>query len=284
MLPVVALIVPPDQPPELVLEAAREAEGRGIEELWLWEDCFATSGLAPAAAILGGTQRLRVGIGLMPVPLRAAALTAMEIATLARMFPGRFRPGLGHGVREWMAQAGVAVDSPLTLLREHTEAIIALLRGQEVSRAGRYVQLDRVRLRHPPEVVPGVLVGGRGPRTLAVAGELADGVIVDDAAPKGSPSPARVREVIDQVVQARKAAGREGRPDVVAFLPTADGVTAEQLGVHLRTLGEAGATTVAALAGGVDGPPHAGDQLLCFVDVLAQASDVLAQASDGPRG
>jgi alkanesulfonate monooxygenase SsuD/methylene tetrahydromethanopterin reductase-like flavin-dependent oxidoreductase (luciferase family) len=51
----------------------RAAEEAGLEELWLWEDCFAESGVAPAAAVLGWTQRLRVGIGLLPVPLRNVA-------------------------------------------------------------------------------------------------------------------------------------------------------------------------------------------------------------------
>ena len=47
-----------------------------------------------------------VGIGLLPVPLRNVALTAMEIATLDRLFPGRLVPGVGHGVLDWMGQVG----------------------------------------------------------------------------------------------------------------------------------------------------------------------------------
>ena len=68
-----------------------------------------------------------MGVGLLPVPLRNPALAAMEIATVARMFPGRFLPGLGHGVIPWMVQAGAAVASPITLLREYTVAARALL-------------------------------------------------------------------------------------------------------------------------------------------------------------
>src|SRR5690606_23148765 len=195
----VALIQPAFQPPELMVGVAQAAEAAGLEEVWLWEDCFYTSGVAPAAAILAATERLRVGIGLMPVPLRAPSLTAMEIGALARMFPGRFLPGLGHGVLEWMGQAGVRVDSPITLLREHLEAIAALLRGEEVSSNGRYVSLDRVRLSFPPEVVPPLFVGGRGPKTLALAGALADGVVLDEIAPEGRPDTARVQDVASHV-------------------------------------------------------------------------------------
>jgi len=52
------------------------------------------------------------------VPLRNVALTAMEIATLARLFPGRLTAGIGHGVQDWMGQAGAKVESPMTLARE----------------------------------------------------------------------------------------------------------------------------------------------------------------------
>ena len=83
------------------------------------EDCFRESGIASAAAALAWTEGLRVGIGLLPVPLCNAALTAMEIATLDRMFPGRAVIGVGHGVRDWMGQVGARVESPLTLLREY---------------------------------------------------------------------------------------------------------------------------------------------------------------------
>ena len=121
-----------------------------MAQLWLWEDSFFEGGIASAAAALAWTSRLQVGIGLLPVPLRNPALTAMEIATVARLFPGRFLPGLGHGVLDWMAQAGAAVASPMTLLREYTAAVRALLAGERVSTEGRYVRLDGVALEWPP--------------------------------------------------------------------------------------------------------------------------------------
>ena len=157
------------------------AEAAGVAELWLWEDCFLEGGLTTAAAALAWSERLVVGVGLLPVPLRNPALAAMEmeIATLARLFPDRLVVTLGHGVQEWMAQVGSSVDSPLTLLREHTVAVRSLLAGETVDVSGRYVHLDRIALDWPPPCPPRLLVGGRGPRTVALAGELADGVLLD---------------------------------------------------------------------------------------------------------
>ena len=142
-----AAIFPAAQPPERL--GAVAAEAAGLTQLWIWEDCFAESGIATATAILAATGNVAVGIGLLPVPLRNVALTAMEIATLARLFPGRLTAGIGHGVQDWMSQVGAKAGSPMTLLREYTTALYALLHGDRVTTHGRYVHLDGVALDWP---------------------------------------------------------------------------------------------------------------------------------------
>ena len=103
-------IFTPTFPPEHMQATARAAETAGVPELWLWEDCFRESAFAAAAAALACTERLSVGIGVAPMPLRNVALTAMEIATLERMFPGRVIPGVGHGTQSWMGQVGARAE------------------------------------------------------------------------------------------------------------------------------------------------------------------------------
>ena len=236
-----AAIFPPSQPPERLGAVAAAAESAGLEQLWVWEDCFAESGIATAAAILAATSRVTVGIGLLPVPLRNVALTAMEIATLSRLFPGRLTPGVGHGVLNWMGQVGARAESPMTLLREYTGALHALLHGKTVTTHGRYVHLDDVTLAWPPTEVPPLLVGGIRPRTVSLAGELADGVIIP-----GGVSPEEVRTSMGHL-HGQRSAGR-GPADVVVFISApADGPAA---GVA-ATVGEyaaAGATHVAVNA------------------------------------
>jgi alkanesulfonate monooxygenase SsuD/methylene tetrahydromethanopterin reductase-like flavin-dependent oxidoreductase (luciferase family) len=155
------------------------AERAGVAELWLWEDCFLQGGIAQAAVALASSETLTVGLGVLPTPLRNVVATAMEIATLEAMFSGRLRVGIGHGVQDWMRQAGAAVASPLTLMREYVTALSDLLAGRSVTVDGRYVRLADVRLDWPPQQRVPVLIGGTGPKTLALAGELADGVILD---------------------------------------------------------------------------------------------------------
>ena len=218
----VGAIALPYQPLERYLPIARTADEAGLEELWLWEDCFAASGLGAAAALLGATGRLRVGVGVMPVPLRNVAVLAMEIATLDRLFPGRLIVGLGHGVQDWMGQVGARPRSMLGLFREYAVALRALLDGEEVTVDGEYVHLDRVRLAAPPERRVPFYAGVTGPRSLRLAGEVADGAVL-----VGSTSPAgveRARGLLEEGAPAERAE----RQHVVQYLPAAIGPDAEE--------------------------------------------------------
>ena len=56
-----------DRPIETLAECARLAERARLDELWLWEDCFLAGGIAACATALAATERITVGIGIMPV-------------------------------------------------------------------------------------------------------------------------------------------------------------------------------------------------------------------------
>lgn len=219
--PTLGVIFLPSYPPERLKSVALQADRLGLPELWLWEDCFKEGGLTTAAAALAWTSQLRVGIGLLPVPLRNVALSAMELSTLDRMFPGRTVLGIGHGVLEWMEQVGARAESPMTLLREYTVALRRLLSGDTVSSTGRYVTLDDVGLVWPPADPAPLLVGAMGPKTMALAGELADGAILT-----GGTTPAQVREARTVLDAAAQAAGNP-RPRIVVFLIAVTGPDAQ---------------------------------------------------------
>lgn len=169
-------------PAAVVAEYARRLESSGVQQLWVIEDCFFTAGISLAATALSATDRLQVGIGILPAVARNPAITAMEIATLANIAPGRFRPGIGHGVQEWMAQMGARPPSPLTALDETITVVKRLLDGGDVTFDGRHVQLDRVRLDQPPVDVPRIVAGVQQQKSLALAGRVADGVILVEGA------------------------------------------------------------------------------------------------------
>ncbi|MFJ1553856.1 LLM class flavin-dependent oxidoreductase [Streptomyces mirabilis] len=231
---VLGVVFRPQLPPERLRAVARAADDAGLEELWLWEDCFLEGGISAAAAALAWTERVRVGVGLLPVPLRNVAVTAMEAATLHRMFPGRAILGVGHGVQDWMGQVGARAESPVTLLREHLDALRALLRGERVSMDGRYVKLDGVALDWPPAGAPEVLAGAGGPRSLRLSGAAADGTVLTAAT--GPEGVRRARRLIDE---GRESAGRTDHHRVVVYLHAATGPdAAARLRAEIEANGE----------------------------------------------
>ena len=207
------LVVRPELPPEDLVGHVRAAEEAGFAEVWLWEDCFKGGGIAQVASALAASERVTIGLGIMPAPVRNAAFTAMECALLARLHPGRFHAGLGHGVADWMRQIAARPKSSIALLEETTVAVRALLRAETVSTEGRYVRLRDVALDHPPRVVPPVSLGVMGPKGLELSGRVADGTVLDWLS-----SPAFVRVARERIDAGRGAAGRSDRHRLTVFV------------------------------------------------------------------
>jgi len=269
--PTVGAICRPQLPPEQMLRTGIEADQAGLAELWLWEDCFLEGGLTSAAAILSATDRVVVGIGLLPMPLRNVAIAAMEIATLERMFPGRLRVAVGHGVQPWMEQVGARAASPIGLAREYLTALRRLLAGERVTVSGNYVTLDGVELGWPPLTRVPVLLGAIGPKSLAVAGECADGVLLDadftidsarasvaaclaarDAAGITTPFETALYQRFYRGADADDELRREARPGgVVAGITTG----ADAVAQRVREMGTAGIGTVVLMPSATESDP-----------------------------
>ncbi len=219
LLPVrVGCVYRPQLAPENLAATARLADELGLTEMWLWEDCFLAGGISAAAIALSNSAQLTVGVGVLPVPMRNVAATAMEIATLSRAFPGRVRIGIGHGVKDWMDQIGGKVESPMTLLREYLTCLRRLLRGERVTYTGRYVSLRDVCLDWPPSPDLEVLAAATGPRTLRLSGELADGTIISSGT-----SPEALRGAVRHIESGRTLRADSTPHSIVAYVMCASG-------------------------------------------------------------
>ncbi len=153
-----------------------------MDEVWIVEDCFYAGGIATASAVLAATEKITLGIGIMPAVARNPAIAAMEIAALAELYPGRLIVGFGHGVPDWMRQINAWPKSALAAFEETLAVIRRLLAGERVSFEGKHVRLDDVQLEFPPAVPPKLIAGVRGPKSLAAAGRVADGTLLAEPA------------------------------------------------------------------------------------------------------
>ncbi|MFJ6564245.1 LLM class flavin-dependent oxidoreductase [Streptomyces sp. NPDC091412] len=196
----IGVLIPRDIPAGDIVAFAQRAETHGFDELWVVEDLSYRGGLAQAATVLAATTRIRVGVGLLPAAARNLAFTAMEIATLAQLHPGRIDIAVGHGMPTWMRSVGAWPASPLTLLTEYITVLKRLLSGQLVHHDGQYVRVEGLQLHASaaPTQVPAILAGVRGPRSLAVSGDTADGTLLAEPV-----TPAYVRQALTHIAPTR---------------------------------------------------------------------------------
>lgn len=167
-------------PPNELRRIAARAENLGYDSLWCAEDYFFSSGLASAATALAATDHVPVGTGLVSVLVRHPAILAMDASTIARIYPDRFRLGVGLGGPEFMRQIGRWPKSPLTAMHDSISAIRELLTGNEITMDNPVFSAERVRLRLEDDVsqrIP-IYAGACAPRMLRLTGALADGNIL----------------------------------------------------------------------------------------------------------
>ncbi|MFR9807426.1 LLM class flavin-dependent oxidoreductase [Pseudonocardia sp. RS010] len=174
----VGVFVATSTPPERIPALAAAAERLGYGEVWMAEDYFCYGGFTGAALALGATERVKVGLAVVASVARHPAVAAMEIATLARAYPGRFLPGIGHGVPFWTDQMGLTAKSPLSALTECVNGVRALLAGETVDLQGKQFTFNSVTPTHPVEGHVPILTGVLGPRSLRLSGKIADGTVM----------------------------------------------------------------------------------------------------------
>ncbi|MGB3327692.1 MAG: LLM class flavin-dependent oxidoreductase [Thermomicrobiales bacterium] len=212
MIPELGVMFRRDQHPATLADFARRVEAMGFDQLWVVEDCFFLGGIAQTALALAATTRVKVGIGINPAVARNPAFLAMEYATLASTFPGRLIGGIGHGFGPWMEQVGAKPASWLRSIEEIAIAVQRILRGDDVTMHGDYVNLHDVRLFSPPEIVPPILLGVQAERSVRLAGRCADGLLLAEGA-----GPDYVRWARDLMAQGRADTGRDGQGQVVVY-------------------------------------------------------------------
>ncbi|MGH7324361.1 MAG: LLM class F420-dependent oxidoreductase [Candidatus Rokuibacteriota bacterium] len=162
---------------------AREAEERGYDTAWTAEvaghDAFTTMTL-----IAANTGRLRVATGVVPIQTRTPIVLGMTAATLANIAPGRIALGLGVSspiiVGQWH---GLPFERPLRQLREAVHVIRMVLAGERVNFEGEFYHLRNFRLTLKVPAPVRIYLGALGPRMLELAGEVADGVLLNWLAP-----------------------------------------------------------------------------------------------------
>ena len=155
------------------------AETRGFFAVWQAENRLIRDAIVPISAYAATTTHIKLGSGVINNWTRNAALIASTFLTLDDLAPDRLMLGIGAWYDPLAYQVGVLRNKPLMARRETVQAVRALLQGQRVNFEGEFVKLREVALGHrTPRTMP-IYIGATGPRMMAVAGEIADGVLLN---------------------------------------------------------------------------------------------------------
>jgi F420-dependent oxidoreductase-like protein len=217
----------------LDMDKVLEAERLGYTSVWTAE-AYGSDAVTPAAWIAARTTRIHVGTGIMQIPARTPAMTAMTAMTLDALSGGRFRLGLGvSGPQVVEGWHGQPFGKPLTKTREYVDIVRAILKREKpVEFRGEYYQIpyagaDATGLGKPlKSILHGratlpIYLAAVGPKNVALAAEIADGWIPVFFSARRS---AMFREWLDEGFK------RGGRPregfDVMPMVPVVVGADA----------------------------------------------------------
>jgi F420-dependent oxidoreductase-like protein len=208
------------------LALAQEADRLGFSVVWTAE-AYGSDSPSMLAWIAGQTSRIDLGSGVMQIPARSPATTAMTAATIDALSGGRFRLGLGvSGPQVSEGWHGVRFGKPLARTREYVDIVRMALARQPVQYAGEHYTLPlpdgpgkSVRLSfHPPRTEIPIYLAAVGPKNLELAGEIAEGWLAVFFAPE------HAGELLGPVRAGRERAGKamDGF-DVVPTVPVVVG-------------------------------------------------------------
>ena len=247
-----------DTPPNRIGDICKSLEDGGFSELWVAEDYFMLSGFAGAAIALNATRDINVGIGAISGRVRHPAVTAMEAATLAGAYPGRFKLGIGHGVPAWTEQMKLRPKSFLKSFSECTTSVKRLLAGETLNEEGEYYSFSEVKLAHPaPDLdVLGAVVG---PNSTNLCAEISDGIILSVLS-----GPKYVENVRENVGKIRSAKGQAKDFAIVTYVLASVGEDKQQVRAGLRGVAAFYLDAMGATA--MTGAYGANDQLQQMID------------------
>ena len=159
---------------------AREAETRGYRTAWVGEASGAEA-IVLSTLIATHTTTIKIANGVIPVQTRTPIVYGQAAATLGHLAPGRFALGLGLSseiiVGQWH---GLPFAPSIQQMREAIQIIRMAAAGERVNFDGKFYRLKNFRLAIPAaSPAPRIYLAALGPRMCELAGEVADGVLLN---------------------------------------------------------------------------------------------------------
>ena len=160
------------------IEYCKLAEEKGFYSVWQGQSRMARDSILPLAAIAAVTKRLKLGSGVIHTWTRNPAMIAVIFSTLDEISRGRALLGIGALWEPMASKIGIRRDSPMLAVRQYVQVLQRLFKMETVTFHGEHVNLTDIRLERPTKYIP-VYIGATGFKMIELAGEIADGVVLN---------------------------------------------------------------------------------------------------------
>ena len=195
------------------VELGKRSEELGYSSVWAPETT-GPDGISILAALAAQTQQIRLGSGILPIFMRSPVAMAQTVASLDSLSAGRFMLGLGTSgqavVEGWH---GMSFGTQLTAMREYCTVVRQVLSGERTNFQGTQFSSRGFRLSClPPKPCPPIFVAALNPPMARLAGEVADGLILNWVVPE------RVKMLLAYVDEGVSKAGRSARPTITSVV------------------------------------------------------------------
>jgi len=198
---------------------AAALESLGYRGLWVGEGRLRRDAVTALTLAASATSNAYLSSGVVPFRTRNVTVLAITWKSLYQLAPGRVRLGLGAWWEPIASKAGLHTARPLLAMREVVTVLRALFAGDEVTLEGEYTRVNGIRFDGAEDEagatynVP-LYMAAVGEHMLRLAGEIADGVVLDFLVP-----PEYTAAAAAIVAQGRRAAPNTtslDRPQLVA--------------------------------------------------------------------
>ncbi|MEM0146645.1 MAG: LLM class flavin-dependent oxidoreductase [Conexivisphaerales archaeon] len=189
------------------IEYSKYAEQNGFEAVWFAESRLARDAIVPMSAVASNTSKITVASGVVNNWTRNVGLMAATFGTLYELAPDRVILGVGAWWEPLASKVGVKREKPLLAMKEYVTVLKRLFNLESVTYHGKFVnvtdiQLDVVYGEKKPRKIP-VYIGATGFEMLELAGEIADGVVLNYLV-----SPEYNKKALEMIKKGAAKAGR----------------------------------------------------------------------------
>ncbi len=168
----------PQYPINELIQLVKELEGIGIDQVWFTDHFFNRNPYITACAVGLNTSRIEIGVGVTNPYIIHPAYIASLALSLQEVTNGRFNLGIGAGDRTTLELIGIRREKALTRLKEAILIIRELTQGKKVTFQGEIFQIRNAKMYYTSKPVR-IYVGAQATKTLILAGQLADGVLLN---------------------------------------------------------------------------------------------------------